>query len=55
MSQQQLSEKSSTPKSQISEYINNKHVMSIEKSKNISDVIGCHVEDLYEWIWVADD
>jgi putative transcriptional regulator len=55
MSQQQLAEKTRTPKSQISEYINNKHVMSIEKAMNISVTIGCRIEDLYEWVWVADD
>lgn len=55
MSQQELAEKTFMPKSQISEYINGKHVMSIEKAMNISSVTGYRIEELYEWEWVADD
>lgn len=43
------------PKSQISEYVNNKHIMSIETAKNISDCLKCTIEDLYEFNTVADD
>lgn len=53
LNQQELAERLNIPKSTISEYVNNKHVMSFERAKNISAEIGCKMEDLYEW--VADD
>lgn len=37
-------------KQQISHYINNERVMSLKTAKLIANVIGCHVDDLYEWI-----
>lgn len=55
MNQQQLSERSRIPKSQISEYINNKHVMSLESAKTISHILECDIEDLYQWKSVVDD
>lgn len=55
LSQQQLSEMCNIPKSQISEYVNNKHIMSIETAKNISIHLKCNIEDLYEFNTVADD
>lgn len=55
MNQQQLSERSRIPKSQISEYINNKHVMSLDSAKTISHILECDIEDLYQWKSVVDD
>ena len=55
MNQNQLSEKTNIPKSQISEYVNNKHVMSLENAKIIAHVLKCNIEDLYQWKSVADD
>jgi plasmid maintenance system antidote protein VapI len=53
LTQTKLAELTSIPKSQISEYVNNKHVMSLETAKIISHVLKCHIEDLYNW--VTDD
>jgi plasmid maintenance system antidote protein VapI len=53
LTQTKLAELTSIPKSQISEYVNNKHVMSLESAKIISYVLECHIEDLYNW--VTDD
>lgn len=33
----------------ISQYANNKSSMSVEVMKTISYVLGCHMEDLYQW------
>ncbi|MBW3111943.1 helix-turn-helix domain-containing protein [Bacillus sp. MCCB 382] len=54
LTQTQLAEITYIPKSQISEYVNNKHVMSLESAKIISHALNCNIEDLYEWESVAD-
>ncbi len=54
LSQQQLSELTGIPKSQISEYENNKHGMSWRSAKIISLALKCSMDDLYEWEMVAD-
>jgi putative transcriptional regulator len=54
LTQTQLAEKTYIPKSQISEYVNNKHVMSLESAKIISHALNCTIEELYEWKSVAD-
>jgi plasmid maintenance system antidote protein VapI len=53
LTQTELAELTNIPKSQISEYVNNKHVMSLESAKIISYVLECYIEDLYNW--VTDD
>jgi transcriptional regulator with XRE-family HTH domain len=53
LTQTELAELTKIPKSQISEYVNNKHVMSLETAKIIAHVLECHIEDLYNW--VTDD
>lgn len=53
LTQVELSELTNISKSQISEYVNNKHIMSLETARIISKVLNCYIEDLYEW--VTDD
>jgi transcriptional regulator with XRE-family HTH domain len=53
LTQTELAELTNIPKSQISEYVNNKHVMSLETARIISYVLNCHIEELYNW--VTDD
>lgn len=53
MTQVRLSELTGILKSQINEYVNEKHVMSIESAKIISHVMKCNIEDLYEWEMVV--
>lgn len=54
LTQTELAELTMIPKSQISEYVNNKHTMSLETAKRISHELNCNIEDLYEWKSVAD-
>lgn len=54
LTQTELAEITYIPKSQISEYVNDKHVMSLETAKAISYVLKCNIEDLYEWKSVTD-
>lgn len=49
LTQVELSELTGIPKSQISEYVNNKHTMSLVTAYNISRVLNCRIEDLYNW------
>lgn len=55
LTQSQLAEMTSIPKSQISEYVNNKHVMSLETAKTIANKLNCNIEELYQWKLVAGD
>jgi plasmid maintenance system antidote protein VapI len=47
--QQWLSEKTDINKTQISDYANNRKVMSLSTAKTISVAIGCYIDDLYEF------
>jgi len=47
--QQQLAEKINVSKSTISDYVNDKRVMRVDIAKNISEVLDCDINDLYEW------
>lgn len=49
MTQADLVEKTGIAKSQISEYISNKSVMSLNTAKVISLALNCSIDDLYEW------
>lgn len=55
LTQTQLAELTNIPKSQISEYVNNKHVMSLETARNIANALKCDIIDLYFWQSVTDD
>lgn len=54
LTQTELAEKTRIPKSQISEYVNNKHVMSLETAKTISHALDCNIEELYQWVKSED-
>jgi transcriptional regulator with XRE-family HTH domain len=49
LTQIELAELTSIPKSQISEYVNNKHVMSLVTAKIIAHALKCNIDDLYQW------
>jgi transcriptional regulator with XRE-family HTH domain len=49
MTQQQLAEKTGISKQKISDYANNRIIMSLPTAKNIADAIGCFIDELYEW------
>lgn len=50
MTQQELAERTGMTKQTISRYVNNAHIMSFEAALNISKVLDCTMEELYE-IW----
>jgi transcriptional regulator with XRE-family HTH domain len=49
LTQEQLAEITGIPKSQISEYANFRHTMSLKTAKTIAHVLNCNIDDLYEW------
>lgn len=55
MSQQELSELLGVTKQQINSYVTNTRMMSLKTAKNISVILNCEIEDLYEWIEVGEN
>lgn len=49
LTQAELADITKIPKSQISEYVNNKHLMSLVTAKTIAHALNCNIEDLYQW------
>ncbi|CDQ17980.1 helix-turn-helix transcriptional regulator [Halobacillus karajensis] len=50
MTQQDLALKLDITVQQVNKYVTDRQRMSIQVAKNISEILGCHMEDLYEWI-----
>ena len=52
MTQQELADKAGMSKGYINDKIKNrgKHGMYIDSAKKIASVLGCSIDDLYEWI-----
>jgi transcriptional regulator with XRE-family HTH domain len=52
MSQQELAVKSGMSKSFINDKVHNRgsHGMWVDSAKKIATVLGCNIDDLYEWI-----
>jgi DNA-binding XRE family transcriptional regulator len=55
MDQTDLAYRLNVTKQQINKYATNRQRMSLETAKNISSILGCSMEDLYEWIWVEEE
>ena len=54
MSQVDLAKRLKVTKQQINKYATNEQKMSIRTAKNISSILNCTIEDLYEWIEVGN-
>jgi transcriptional regulator with XRE-family HTH domain len=50
MTQRELADKVHMPKQQISDYANDRSVMSLINAKIIASALRCPIDDLYEWI-----
>lgn len=53
MTQAELAERLNVKPQQIQHYIQNNRVMSLKVAKNISVILNCNVDDLYEWVEVG--
>lgn len=54
MTQNELARRIGVSESMISKYIAGEKVMSLVRAKHISDIVGCSIEDLYEWHITSD-
>lgn len=50
MRQHELADRTSKTETQISDYIYGRKNMSYLTAVEFSKILGCHAEDLYEWI-----
>lgn len=48
--QTDLADRSSKSTTQISDYIHGRKYMSFRTAVEFATILGCHAEDLYEWI-----
>lgn len=55
MSQLELAELLNVKEPQINKYVNDRQGMSYEVAKNISVILNCQMDDLYEWIEVGNN
>lgn len=53
--QAELARKLNVTRPQINKYVKNKQGMSLQTAYNIACLLGCNMEDLYEWIEVGDN
>lgn len=51
ITQSELARRAGYTRHAISHYANNRAQMSPEVMKNIAYVLGCTMEDLYQWDW----
>jgi len=49
MTQVELAEHLAITPQQIHHYVKGNRVMSLQVAKNISAILGCAIDDLYEW------
>jgi transcriptional regulator with XRE-family HTH domain len=54
MTQQELADKLNVSRQQINHYATGRRLMTVPILKNISAVLNCDMDDLYEWIYVEE-
>jgi transcriptional regulator with XRE-family HTH domain len=50
MSQAELARRLGVTRQYISQIISGKDTFSLIKAKECADILGCYVDDLYEWV-----
>ena len=54
MTQLELAERMGVTVQQINKYYRDRQKMSLQVSKTIATILGCSIDDLYEWVEVGD-
>lgn len=54
MTQLELAERMGVTVQQINKYYLNRQKMSLQVAKTIATILGCNIDDLYEWVEVGD-
>lgn len=49
MTQQELASKLDVTKQQVNNYVFGHRIMSLSIAKNVATILGCDIDDLYEW------
>jgi transcriptional regulator with XRE-family HTH domain len=49
MTQLELAERMGITVQQINKYVLNRQIMSLKVAKNVASILGCRIDDLYEW------
>jgi transcriptional regulator with XRE-family HTH domain len=49
ITQAELSKRLNMPRTQVSDWVNNRKTMSLETAKNISELLEISMDTLYEW------
>lgn len=56
MTQLELANKMNVTKQQVNKYVNEPPtIMTLQVAKNISIILHCEIDDLYEWIEVGNN
>lgn len=55
MTQAQLAEKSGKSVQRVSDHVHERAGMSKETMYTYARILGCHMEDLHEWVYVGRD
>lgn len=55
ISQQELADLLDVTIQQINKYVLDKQKMSITVAKNVSHILNCTIDDLYDWEWVEHE
>ncbi|PLR93235.1 helix-turn-helix transcriptional regulator [Bacillus sp. T33-2] len=53
MTQAQLAERLGVTRQQVSKWVRGQQRMTLESAKNVSVILDCYIEDLFEWIPAA--
>lgn len=55
MTQVELAEELNVTVQQINKYVLDKRKMSLQTAANVAFLLGCNIEDLYEWVEVGEN
>ena len=54
MTQQELASRLDVTKQQVNNYVFGRRVMTLSIAKNVAAILGCEIDDLYEWDYVVN-
>lgn len=49
MTQLELAEEMGITVQQVNKWVKNRQIMSLPTAKNVSEILRCRIDDLYEW------
>ncbi len=55
MEQRELADLLGVRVQQVNKYVLDKQKMSIQVAKNISFILKCEIDELYEWEWIESE